>query len=216
MIDLAWNIDHPALIVGLVVADDVTVAPMSADGTAAMLARVNAAGDPPEATRAAIRKLLKHGGFKATGRNKPASEYLAEARRRGEWPSIYNVVDINNLLSLETGWPMSVLDAGKCGTPLEVRFGRTDERYVFNQAGHAIDLEGLLGLGRVDGPMLGNPVKDAVHAKVDPDTTRLVTALWASRDVATPEQVLAVATDFGELLGRWAGTTRWAVAVRHA
>lgn len=213
MIDVSWNLHHPDLLVGVVVADDATIAPLDEAGRAALAARAAAAVDPPEATRQAIRRLLRFGGFKATGRNKPASEYLVEARRRGEWPAILNVVDVNNVLSLETGWPMSVLDADKCGAPLEVRYGRAEERYVFNQAGHQIDLEALIGLARVDGPMLGNPVKDAMHAKVDAGTRRLVATLWASREAASPERVLEVAREFGELLVRFAGTSRYAVSV---
>jgi len=203
--DLRWNLDHPSLLVGLVRADGVTIAPSTADAFAALRARVDAAPDVGDGVRQAIRRLLKHGGFKATGRNKPASEYLGEAKRRGEWPAILNAVDVNNVLSLETGWPMSVLDADKCGAPLEVRLGRREERYVFNQAGHAIDLEGLLGLARDGGPMLGNPVKDAMHAKLEPTTTRLVACLWASREVATPERVRAVADDFARLLAAHCG-----------
>src|SRR5262245_6609876 len=32
-----------------------------------------------DAVREAVRKLLRHGGFKPTGRSKPASEYLIRA-----------------------------------------------------------------------------------------------------------------------------------------
>ncbi|MCC6620372.1 MAG: hypothetical protein IT385_03910 [Deltaproteobacteria bacterium] len=211
--DIAWRLDHPHLIVGVVTADGVTIGPTPPEAFASLRARVDAAADVGDGVRQAIRKLLKHGGFKATGRNKPASEYLGEAKKRGEWPAILNAVDVNNLLSLETGWPMSVLDADKCGAPLEVRLGRPDERYVFNQAGHAIDLEGLLGLARAGGPMLGNPVKDAMHAKLEATTKRLVVCLWTSREVATVERVRAVADDFAALLCAHCGASATAVDV---
>jgi hypothetical protein len=103
---------------------------------------------------------------------------------------------------------MSVLDADKCGAALEVRVGRDGESYVFNQAGHVIDLAGLFGLAQVGGPMLGNPVKDAMHAKIEPTTSRLVACLWASREVATPARVRAVAEDFAALLVAHCGATR--------
>jgi len=209
--NIAWNIDHPTLLVGVVTAEGVTIAPTSDDGLLVLAERV-ARAEPSERTRTAIRTLLKRGGFKASGRNKPASEYLAEAKARGEWPHIFNVVDVNNVLSLETGWPMSVLDHDKCGDVLQVRFGAEDERYVFNQAGHAIELAGLLGLAN-DRHMLGNPVKDAMHAKLDASTTRLVACLWASRDVASPDAVEAVAKDFAALLVRFAGARATRVQV---
>lgn len=211
--DVTWSLDHPSLLVGVVRAEGVRVGPSEPEAFAALSARVDAAADVGDGVRQAIRRLLKHGGFKATGRNKPASEYLGEAKRRGEWPAILNAVDVNNVLSLETGWPMSVLDLDKCGASLEVRFGRTDERYVFNQAGHAIDLEGLFGLAQVDGPMLGNPVKDAMHAKLEATTSRLIACLWASREVATPERVRGVAEDFAALLRAYCGASDTAVDV---
>jgi len=207
------NLDNPLLLVGVVVAEGVTIGPTSAEGLALLRARVDRAEDVGDATRAAIRKLLKHGGFKATGRNKPASEYLGEAKKRGEWPVIFNAVDVNNVLSLETGWPMSVLDADKCGAALEVRVGREGESYVFNQAGHAMDLAGLFGLAQVGGPMLGNPVKDAMHAKIDAATTRLIACLWASREVATVARVRAVAEDFAALLVAHCGAGATTVSV---
>ena len=218
--DIAWNIEHPSLIVAVVTADGVTIGPTSEAGLAALRLRVDAAADVGDDVRAGVRKLLKYGGFKATGRNKPASEYLGEAKKRGEWPIIFNAVDVNNVMSLETGWPMSVLDLDKClrddsgaESALEVRFGRPEETYVFNAAGHQIDLAGLLGLARVGGVMLGNPVKDAMHAKLDADTTRLVACLWTSREVTTPARVQSVADDFASLLRAYCGARATSTSV---
>lgn len=213
MLPIAWKLDHPSLLVGVVIADGVTIGETSEDGRLVLDQRRDAAAEVPERTRTAMRTLLKRGGFKPTGRNKPASEYLGEAKKRGEWPRIFNVVDINNLLSLETGWPMSVLDLGKCGdVDLCIRFGAADEKYVFNQAGHAIDLEGLLGVANGQ-HMLGNPVKDAMHAKVDAETSRVIVLMWSSRDAAAPDQVEAAAKDFAALLVRFAGASATEVAV---
>src|SRR5579864_1122080 len=46
-----------------------------------------------DSVRDAVRALLRHGGFKPTGRSKPASEYLLKAVRdnccrRSIWPSM--------------------------------------------------------------------------------------------------------------------------------
>lgn len=201
-----WSIDHVDLLVGIAEVDGLTVAPSQGELAAWFDDVVQRVPDPPEATRQAIRQLLKKGGFKATGRNKPASEYLAEARRGGAFPRIFDVVDVNNALSLETGWPISVLDRDRCRAlspvgRLEIRFGREGERYVFNPAGHAIDLAGLLGIAAVDGPMLGNPVKDAMHAKVEPGTTRVIAALWTSRACASVDRVREVTERFAARLG---------------
>jgi DNA/RNA-binding domain of Phe-tRNA-synthetase-like protein len=204
--EVGWAIEHPDLIVGWVFADGLDVGPSQGELRAWFEAKVRQVADPPEATRQAIRQLLKRGGFKATGRNKPASEYLAEARRAGTLPAIYDVVDVNNALSLETGWPMSVLDLDRalaCSPSggLEIRFGRAGESFVFNGAGQVIEVSGLLGVAAAGGPMLGNPVKDAMNAKVVPHTRRIVAVIYTSRLVATPDRVLAVARELAERLG---------------
>jgi len=205
-LDLRWSLDDPDLLVGVVLADGLDVRPSEGDLAAWLDAQVATVADPPEPTRQAIRQLLKRHGFKATGRNKPASEYLAEARRAAAFPRILDVVDVNNALSLETGWPMSVLDLDRClaASPArarELRPGRDGESYVFNPAGHAIDLANLLLVAAVDGPALGNPVKDAMTAKVGPGTQRIAAFLYASRKVSTPDDVLGVARRFADRVG---------------
>ena len=56
--------------------------------------------------RASVRDLLRHGGFKPTGRSKPASEYLIKAAEQGSLSS----VDACNVVSLHSGLPISVVD----------------------------------------------------------------------------------------------------------
>jgi DNA/RNA-binding domain of Phe-tRNA-synthetase-like protein len=206
MPEVRLNLDHPDLLIGLVHVDGLDVGPSDGPQRAWFDARLAEAPDPSESTRQAIRQLLKRTGFKATGRNKPASEYLVEARKRGELQPILDVVDVNNALSLETGWPMSVLDLGKIrklegDDALEIRVGRPDESYVFNAAGHRIDLENLLGVGKVGGPMLGNPVKDSMLGKVVPHTTEILAVLYTSRACATEASLRAVAETFAAQLG---------------
>lgn len=209
---IGWGFDRsfPELAAGIVVAEGVTTGP-SDPALTARLAPFLAAPDPSEATRQAIRQLLRRGGFKPTGRNKPASEYLVEARRRGEWPAILNLVDVINALSLARGWPISVLDLDRAlalpGAPadaatsaLELRWGRPGESYVFNSAGHVIDLEGLLAIGRSGGVLCGNPVKDAMHTKLVAGSARTVTVFWASLETASLADVRAICEVYAELL----------------
>ena len=73
-----------------------------------------------EATRAAVRNLLRHGGYKPTGRGKPAAEYLVRAAAAGLLKSINVAVDACNAVSLHSGLPISVkflgsLSATCCG-----------------------------------------------------------------------------------------------------
>ena len=106
---------------------------------------------PPPTVKTGIRKMLKRGGFSPSGRNKPASEYLAQTAREGRFPAINNLVDINNLVSLEHGLPISMLDLDVAGEAIEIRYGRAGEKYVFNSMGQEIDLEGLICICLRDG-----------------------------------------------------------------
>src|SRR6516225_9048227 len=50
--------------------------------------------------RAAIRTMLRHGGYNPTGRGKPASEYLLRPARESAIRSINVAVDVCNIVSL--------------------------------------------------------------------------------------------------------------------
>src|SRR5918912_1217437 len=63
-----------------------------------------------DAVREVVRALLRHGGFKPTGRSKPASEYLLKAFREGLLTPINPAVDVCNAVSLHSGLPISVVD----------------------------------------------------------------------------------------------------------
>ncbi|MBX3074261.1 hypothetical protein KF913_10045 [Candidatus Obscuribacterales bacterium] len=135
---------------------------------------------PTPEIKDAVRNLLKTGGFKPSGRNKPASEYLAQAAREGRFPFINNLVDINNLISLRTGLPISLLDKNAIGESLRLRFGRESERYVFNTGGQEIELKGLICAcnGERDEP-LGNAVKDSMTGKIKENTTDVAAIIYA-------------------------------------
>src|SRR5881392_2583557 len=60
------------------------------------------------AVRTAVRDLLRKGGFKPTGRSKPASEYLLRAVGDGTLSSINLAVDVCNVVSLHSGLPIDL------------------------------------------------------------------------------------------------------------
>ena len=200
------DVADPDLVVGLVEARGATVGLSPADLAAEVdrTVALRAVGEwPPEPVRAAVRDLLRRGGYKPTGRGKPSSEFLAQAAARGEFPRISNAVDALNLVSLDTGIPISLLDLDRAlaGAPgLVLRYGREGEKFVFNAAGHAIDVEGLLSVAREGGAPLGNPVKDSMESKLVPESRDLLAVLFASRTVAPPNQMRAVAERVAGLL----------------
>ena len=183
-------------------------APVARDEAPAWVAEVvgaaQAAGEAywPNGIRRAVRDLLKQGRYRATGRGKPASEFLMNAALGGEYPVVNDVVDANNAVSLGCGYPASVLDAALTGSELLLRRGEPGEAYVFNRAGHVIELEDLLLVCRRVGGRwepCGNPVKDAMVTKVHEATTSVVAVVY--QPASLPGQRLQEACErFAHLL----------------
>ncbi len=151
--------------------------------------------------RSAIRDLLRHGGYKPTGRGKPSSEYLIRAVAEGALGSINLAVDACNAVSLHSGLPISVVDLGKTNPPLRVAVADKGVSYVFNASGQTIDVGGLLCLFDALGPT-ANAVKDAQRTKTDGSTTRTLSLLWGSRALpGRAERAMAWYRDLLEAAG---------------
>ncbi len=154
---------------------------------------------PSDALRAAVRDLLRHGGYKPTGRGKPASEYLLRAASDGSLSSINAAVDACNVVSLHAGLPISVVDRARAKLPLSIRIAEEGDSYVFNASGQTIDLGGLLCLCDADGPC-ANAVKDAQRTKTSDETTETVSILWGC--LTYQEQTDRALGFYRELLSR--------------
>jgi DNA/RNA-binding domain of Phe-tRNA-synthetase-like protein len=150
-----------------------------------------------EAVRSAVRMLLRHGGYKPTGRGKPASEYLVRAQAEGHLGSINPAVDACNAVSLHSGLPVSVVDLDRLAPPLRVGLAPAGARYVFNAAGQEIDLEGLLCLWDAAGPC-ANAVKDAQRTKTHAGTRRTLSLVWGTQ--ALPGRTAQAAAWYRSLL----------------
>jgi DNA/RNA-binding domain of Phe-tRNA-synthetase-like protein len=172
----------------------------SSETLGALLSAVDAPAAPmrsDDAVRAAVRDLLRHGGYKPTGRGKPASEYLLRAVGDGSLGSINAAVDACNAASLHSGLPISVVDLDLAKPPLSVRIAPAGSRYVFNAAGQEIDVSGLVCLCDAEGPC-ANAVKDAQRTKTHPGTCRTLSVVWGAR--ALPERAARTAAWYRELL----------------
>lgn len=152
-----------------------------------------------DAVRTAVRALLRHGGFKPSGRSKPASEYLQAALAEARFPSINPLVDVCNLVSLRSGLPISVVDLDLARGELSIVVCPAGTQYVFNPSGQTIDASGLLALADADGAA-GTPVKDAQRTKTHAGTRTTVSIVWGTR----------------ALPGRTAATTAWYRALSEA
>ena len=136
-----------------------------------------------EEIRGAVRDLLRHGGYKPTGRGKPASEYLVRAAGEGKLSSINLLVDACNAVSLHSGLPISVVDLDRAVAPLRVGICEPGSRYVFNASGQEIDVSGLLALQDAEGPC-ANAVKDAQRTKTHEGTRRALCLVWGTKEHA--------------------------------
>jgi DNA/RNA-binding domain of Phe-tRNA-synthetase-like protein len=132
-----------------------------------------------DTVREAVRQLLRQGGFKPTGRSKPASEYLVKAVGEGRLTSINLAVDACNAASLHSGLPISVVDLDRAREPFRVGLAPAGASYVFNASGQVIDIEGLLCLFDTEGPC-ANAVKDAQRTKTGPQTRRTLSIIWGT------------------------------------
>jgi DNA/RNA-binding domain of Phe-tRNA-synthetase-like protein len=150
-----------------------------------------------DAVRHAVRQLLREGGFKPTGRSKPASEYLLKAAAESRLGSINLAVDVCNVVSLHSGLPISVIDLDLAKQPLRAGVAAADANYVFNASGQTIDLGGLLCLFDAEGPC-GNAVKDAQRTKTSATTRRTLTVLWGTSEL--PGRTAAAEAWYRELL----------------
>jgi DNA/RNA-binding domain of Phe-tRNA-synthetase-like protein len=149
--------------------------------------------------RGAIRDLLRHGGYKPTGRGKPASEYLIRAASEGALGSINLVVDACNVVSLHSGFPISVVDLGHASPPFRIALPAAGSKYVFNASGQEIDVSGLLSLFDSEGPC-ANAVKDAQRTKTNTETIDTLSVVWGC--AGYEDRLAAAVSWYRELLGR--------------
>jgi DNA/RNA-binding domain of Phe-tRNA-synthetase-like protein len=150
-----------------------------------------------DAVRESVRALLRKGGFKPTGRSKPASEYLLRAAGDGNLTPINLAVDVCNAVSLHSGLPISVIDLDRARGPFRVGLALAGSSYVFNASGQTIDVGGLLCLIDADGPC-ANAVKDAQRTKTAPATTRTLSLVWGT--TALPGRCARAAAWYHDLL----------------
>ncbi len=158
-----------------------------------------------DAVREAVRALLRQGGFKPTGRSKPASEYLLKAVAEKRLPSINLAVDVVNAVSLHSGLPISVVDLDLARPPFRVGRAAQGDSYSFNASGQTIDLAGLLCLFDAAGPC-GNAVKDAQRTKTNPKTRRTLSLVWGTTTL--PGRAGRTETWYRELLEKQGASTK--------
>lgn len=204
---------HPLLDLGaFVTVFPRTLGEIAASDAIAALARAGAAAPvaTSDAVKTAVRDLLRHGGFKPSGRSKPAPEYLVGAMTEGRFPVINAGVDACNVVSLHSGLPISLVDLDKIDGSLSVRIAPAATSYVFNPSGQLIDASGLLCVYDAQGPT-GTPVKDAQRTKTHDGTLRTLAVVWGTR--ALPDRTRTTVAWYRQLLAGLPGVITQDVAL---
>jgi DNA/RNA-binding domain of Phe-tRNA-synthetase-like protein len=206
---IRWESRNDVALLGLIRSVDVEVKPT----TSRFLEQLNHGMQSPPINApvrdAAIRAMLRRGGFKPSGRNRPAQEYLSMAAiASAGLLSICNIVDINNYVSLKHRLPASIIDSTRVGLEdLLVREGFPGETYVFNSSGQELWLEGLLCLSTPDGIAVASPVKDAFASHVTEKTKSVIACVYGSVDLLSEAGMTVLVEEYSSLLEEYAGAT---------
>lgn len=194
LLELAWFVTEYPQPLGELVPAEWLAGLLRADADAPL--------QPSDDLRKHVRDLLRHGGFKPTGRSKPASEYLLRAASEDRLGSINLAVDTGNAVSLHSGLPISVVDLDRATAPFRVDIAPAGARYVFNASGQEIDVAGLLCFADAHGPC-ANAVKDAQRTKTDGATKRTLSLVWGTG--AAAGRAAATASWYRDLVARSGG-----------
>lgn len=164
-----------------------------------------------DAVKSAVRDLLRPGGFKPSGRSKPASEYLTGAVAEGRFPAINPLVDACNVASLHSGLPISLVDLDRVEGALSIQIAPAGTTYPFNPTGQLIDVSGLLCLYDAQGPT-GTPVKDAQRTKTHDGTRNAIAIVWGT--TALGDRTRIATRWYRELCAQISGCVTEDVALR--
>ena len=151
----------------------------------------------PDEVNVRVREMLRVGGYKPTGRGKPASEYLSRAVAEHKLQAINLAVDVCNVVSLHSGLPISVVDLDKLACPLKIDIAPANTEYIFNVSGQSMRLDGLLCMFDQHGPC-ANAVKDSQRTKTGPDSRKTLSIIWGTKSL--PQHTKATTIWYQKLL----------------
>ncbi len=172
-----------------------------------------------ERRREAVRGMLRKHGYKPSGRNKPAQEYLLQCLRDGRGlPRILPAVDVLNCISAARGLPISLLGFRYFPADIRFRLGLPEEKYVFNNAGQELELHNLPVIcgGEDSNQPLGSPIKDSMAGKIGPDDQNLVGIVYSPSQMVPLSELAQIAEELAVNLKVWGGAEHisWGVAGR--
>jgi DNA/RNA-binding domain of Phe-tRNA-synthetase-like protein len=157
---------------------------------------------------AAARQAVRAVGWNVNRYPISSEAMLKRARKGGRVPSVNNVVDINNLLSIQSGWPIGSYNLANVEQPIEYRLGRAEEEYAAIK-GSAFKLAALPLFADSQGPF-GSLVRDSGRALIDGTAATILMAIFGFDRAAEMKEL---ADRAAELLQRFAVASSVEVAV---
>jgi DNA/RNA-binding domain of Phe-tRNA-synthetase-like protein len=134
---------------------------------------------------------------------RPSSEALL--RRVVQGKGLYrvsNVVDIGNLISIETGWPLGCYDRAKIHPQIVFRQGTAGERYE-GIGKRTWDLGGRPVLADPEGPF-GSPISDSTRSMITGAARDIAVVMYAPSEAPDASIEVAMAR-FRDRLTEFAG-----------
>ena len=162
-----------------------------------------------ESTRA-VRSMFRAWDMDPS-KYRPSSEALL--RRIVQGKGLYrvsNVVDIGNLISIETGWPLGCYDRAKILPPIVFRHGTAGECYegIGKRTWH---LEGRPVLADPDGPF-GSPISDSTRSMITGVARDVLVTIYAPAGASDASIQVAMAR-LGERFTGFAGASAVRVSI---
>lgn len=165
----------------------------------------------PRAVLEAAAIVATRAGYKALGKDPARYRGSAEALLRrliaGKgMPRINNVVDVINLVSVESRLPIGLYDLAHVEGPIEFRAGRAGETYK-GIGKYDLNLEGLPLFADAQGPH-GSPTSDSERTMVTEATTRVLAIIISFGGASALDSAVMRVTELLRLYAAAAETDR--------
>lgn len=169
----------------------------SAGAAAKRFSHVAVAEDP---VIAGIRQLFKSVGIDPS-RYRSSGEALVRRISKGQGLYYINcIVDINNICSIESLFPLGAYDRDCVRGDIEIRLGRSDETY--RGIGKTINIDGKL-VSADDEGAFGSPIADSERTKIREHSREALILLYAP--VSSDDSEIRRTLDrFANLAGKFA------------
>lgn len=165
-------------------------------------------GDHPVA--AGVRRLFKSVGIDPS-RYRPSSEALIRRIVKGQ--GLYHInciVDINNICSIESLFPLGAYDRAHIDGDVTIRLGTSDE--IYDGIGREIDIAGKLASADERGAF-GSPIADSDRTKITEETRDVLVLLYAPAS-ADDGDMRSTLGRFAALAADHAGARQEALGIR--